>query len=320
MAQTGTQTNTIVGYFEDSSKATQAVGALRDAGFTSAHIGMAHRGGSSTSSASSAASHAGAKVESTWDSIKNFFSGNEAEPYADERSRGDLATREITQDPTAPSDDSSSSARYPGQYESSDVHSSLNGLDVPEDRSRYFGHRFGSNQNGAVVTVNAGDRATEAESILTRFGADLGQNAGEYDYAQNDDTRNTETEGAQNNIQLLGEVLRVHKDRISRGEVRIHKEVITENQTVQVPVTREELVIERRAVNENTPASGNIGESQDIRIPLSEERASIDKSTYVREEVAVGKRPVEEVRNLEGDVRHEELVVDDSTNTTKRSA
>lgn len=328
-------TSTIVGYFEDSSKATQAVEALRDAGFTSAHIGMAHRG-SSASSATSAVRDTGEKVgekaTSAWDSIKNFFSGNDAEPYADERTRGDLATREVTSDPDV--DDTSyaagnDSTRYNNQYEPSDIHHSLTGLSVPEDRSRYFGHRFGSGQEGAVVTVNAGDRASEAESILTRFGADLGQNAADYDYDR-DDNRNTltgetgetrgldETRGAQNNIQLLGEVLRVHKDRINRGEVRIHKEVITETQTVQVPVTREELVIERRAVNENTPASGTIGESQDIRIPLSEERASIDKSTFVREEVAVGKKPVEEVRSLEGDVRHEELVVDDTT--TKRTA
>ncbi|MDQ2833079.1 MAG: YsnF/AvaK domain-containing protein [Acidobacteriota bacterium] len=323
MAQTQNEsTSTIVGYFEDSSKATQAVEALRDAGFTSAHIGMAHRessaaGSSAGSTASSSVAHAGAKVgekaEGAWDTIKSFFTGNEAEPYADERSRGDLATREITSDP----DDMST--RSSGQYQSSDLHGSLSGMSVPEDRSRYFGHRFDNNQEGAVVTVNAGGRSSEAESILTRFGADLGDNAADYDYNQTRNfAENTETAGAQNNIQLLGEVLRVHKDRISRGEVRIHKEVITENQTIQVPVTREELVIERRAVNENTPATGTIGESQDIRIPLTEERASIDKSTFVREEVAIGKKPVEEVRNLESDVRHEELVVDDTT--SKRTA
>jgi uncharacterized protein (TIGR02271 family) len=107
----------------------------------------------------------------------------------------------------------------------------------------------------------------------------------------------------------------VHKDRVSRGEVRIRKEVITETQTVQVPVTREELVIERRAVDQATPATGSIGESE-IRIPLSEERASVDTSTVVREEVAVGKKPVQDVRDLTGEVRREELVVEDPTKRT----
>ncbi len=294
MAQIQNATGAIAGYFEDQAEAGRAVEALRDAGFTSAHIGVAHRG--TTSSTSSTENGPG-----VWDKIKGFFEGSTAEPYADERTQGDLATREITSN-TEDRD------RLAGQYEHSDVHASLVGLSVPEDRSRYFGHRFGSSEGGAVVTVNAGDRVAEAESILTQYGADLGENAASHDYSQT-----TERNDAQNNIQLLGEVLRVHKDRVSRGEVRLRKEIVTDTQTIQVPVTHEELVIERRPVDQYTQAAGSIGESQEIRIPLSEETASVDKSTIVREEVAVGKKPVEEVRDLSSDIRHEELIVDDQT-------
>ena len=332
MAQTQTETGTIAGYFEDSSKARQAVEALRDAGFTSAHIGVAHRGAYDSSSSSE--SRTGEKASSTWQSIKNFFSGNDTEQYterySDQRTQGDLANREVTEDPGAAADPGDATAPYDSQYDPSDLHQSLHGLSVPEDRSRYFGHRFNSTQNGAVVTVNARDREAEAESILTSCGADLGEDAAGYDYSQTADLANAsntagtanpaqpaETQAAQNNIQLLGEVLRVHKDRVSRGEVRLRKDVITETQTVQVPVTREELVIERHAVDQNTPTAGSIGQGEEIRIPLSEERAEIDKSTFVREEVSVGKKPVEDVRSLTGDVRHEELVVEDKT---KRSA
>ena len=119
--------------------------------------------------------------------------------------------------------------------------------------------------------------------------------------------------GFANTPALLGEVLRVHKDRISRGEVRLRKEVITEQQSVQVPVTREELVVERIAGDDVTPVQGSIGADKEIRIPLSEERASLGKQTVVREQVAVGKRAVEEVRNLDSDVQHEELRVEDET-------
>jgi uncharacterized protein (TIGR02271 family) len=306
MTQPYTETGTIAGYFEDSSKATQAVEALREAGFTSAHMGMVHRDHTSSSARTSTSE----KTSSTWDSIKSFFSGNEAEPYADEKTQGELATREITQNPG--DQKTSYDNEYGSQYDPSDLHHTLHGLSVPEDRSRYFGHRFNSSENGAVVTVNARDRVAEAEAILTRFGADLGSNASEFDYSET-----AEPQGVQRNIQLLGEVLRVHKDRISRGEVRLRKEIITETQTIEVPVTREELVIERHAVNQNTPTADSIGASDEIRIPLSEERAFTDKSTFVREEVAIAKKPVEEVRSLTGDVRHEELVVEDST---KRSA
>lgn len=302
MSQTNTA-NTVVGYFESHADAERAVSALQDAGFTSAHLGLAARGGqtgsysSGASTASSVANTAGQKAEGAWDKLKNFFNPDPVEPYADERQSGDLASHEIT----------------PGYNYGSDFHETLQGMSVPQDQSKYFGHRFGSGDQGAIVTVSAPGREAEARAILQKNGADLGENASTYDYSNT--TANTTTEGAQN-IQLLGEVLRVHKDRISAGEVRFRKEVITDMQTVQVPVTREELVIERHAVAGATPAQGTIGEGTEIRIPLTEERASLDKSTVVREEVSVGKRAIENVENLTGETRREELVVEDETKTT----
>jgi uncharacterized protein (TIGR02271 family) len=325
MTQTQTGTGTLVGFFEDDADARQAVEALHEAGFSSAHIGVAHRGGSTIRTDSSSSS-VKEKATSTWDKIKSMFQGNEAEPYADERTQGDLANREVTQNPG----DANRSAAYQNdredqydQYDTSDLHGSFTGLNIPEQRSRYFQNRITNSQRGAVVTVNAGDRVGEAQSILVRYNADLGDDAENYNYSETetDSSRQPGLDQAenqnqnQNNIQLLGEVLRVHKDRVSRGEVRIRKEVITETQSVQVPVTREELVVERRPVDQATPATGSIGESE-VRIPLSEERASVDKSTVVREEVAVGKKPVQEVRDVSGEVRREELVVEDPTKRT----
>src|SRR4051794_40906812 len=53
MAQTQNPTGTIAAYFDDSSDARQAVEALKDAGFLSAHIGVAHRGQFGTTSTQS---------------------------------------------------------------------------------------------------------------------------------------------------------------------------------------------------------------------------------------------------------------------------
>jgi uncharacterized protein (TIGR02271 family) len=122
-------------------------------------------------------------------------------------------------------------------------------------------------------------------------------------------------------VQLFGEVLRVHKERISRGEVRVRKDVVMENQTIEVPVTREELVLERVAVSPNTPASSaNIGRSQEIRVPLSEDSVRVEKQPVVREEVIVGKREVSDVARVGDEVRHEELRVDSDVDTPKRTA
>lgn len=134
---------------------------------------------------------------------------------------------------------------------------------------------------------------------------------------ESSDARDSNREGEGNQrIQLLGEVLRVHKERIRSGEVRIRKEIVTEQKTIQVPVTREELVIERHAASGEQPAgTAQLGSEREIRIPLEGERVTLDKQPVVREEVEVGKRQVQEVRSVSGDVRHEELQVDDESKT-----
>ena len=286
---------TVVGYFENREQAELGLQALRDAGFTSAHVGVAH-GSYSRESESSKAKQTGHGV---WEKIKEFFEGS-PENYADERTRGDLGTREVT------NPDQSS---YSG-YSHDELYNSLSGMSIPEYRSRYFSSRLRTNPDAAIVTVNVDGRASEAERILREFGADLGETATETNqYAEAKQSTGEDTR----NIQLLGEVLRVHKDRINRGEAVIRKEVVADTQTVQVPVTREELVVERRPVSGEAQARGKVGEEREIRIPLTEETASVDKDTVVREEVAVGKKPVREVRDLSDEVRREELVVEDKT-------
>jgi uncharacterized protein (TIGR02271 family) len=108
-------------------------------------------------------------------------------------------------------------------------------------------------------------------------------------------------------IELVGEILRVHKETVQRGEVRLRKEVVTENQSIEVPVTREELVIERVPA-EGREATGEIGAGeQEIRVPLSEERVHVEKKPVVNEEIRVGKRQVQDTKRVSDTVRREEL-------------
>lgn len=334
--------SSVVAFFSTEAQAAEAISALQSAGFQAHQIGAAANAsssnagygntsaGMSSSSASGTSTHSNMaqKTEGVWEKVKNFFEGNEGdnysqrtgttgtsfgssksgdvEQYADERAR-DGASHEITSGSGLGT--SGSYGNDENYYEPGDVSHSLTGMQVPDTHSRYFEHRLSSG-SGVLVTVSAAGREAEAERILQQHGGDLGSNAGSYDYNANQNTAQTT---GQQRIQLLGEVLRIHKDRVSRGEVRIRKEVITEQQTIQVPVTREELVIERIPVTGQTTAQGTIGENSEIRIPLSEETASAEKQTVVREEVAVGKRAIEEVRQVGGAVRHEELEVEDAT-------
>ena len=109
-------------------------------------------------------------------------------------------------------------------------------------------------------------------------------------------------------IQLREERLRVEKAPVQTGEVKVGKRVVTEHRTIDVPVEREEVVIERR------PASGRADHAemadQEIVIPVKEERVTVHKEPVVTEEVSVGKRKVHETKHVDETIRKEEARIE----------
>ena len=92
--------------------------------------------------------------------------------------------------------------------------------------------------------------------------------------------------------------------------MRVHKEVVTENQTLNVPTTREEVVIERRPVHGKASTS-DIRAGEEVRIPVKEEKVKVEKEAVVTEEVNVGKRQVTENQQVGGTVRKEKVHVEE---------
>ena len=129
--------------------------------------------------------------------------------------------------------------------------------------------------------------------------------------SQEDETHSsTAGDKAEQRMQLLGEELDVRKERVQKGEVRVRKEAVTETQHLQVPVTREELVIDRYPAGQSETTS-KVGDDGEMRIPLSEEQVRIEKRPVVRDEVVVGKRNVDDIQRVSEDVRREELRIDE---------
>lgn len=285
MAETNPTTHsTVVGYFSSEQNAEDALRALHAAGFSHDQIGVAGR----------AASEAELKENRPgfWQRIRNQF-------------RGSTAERNTTQ--LSPELSGSENPNF-FNYEASDFRSSLGALSIPEERSRYFSDQLAREGEGVLITVDAGSRRSDAEVILETNGADLGQEMSAWSSGE---TSGRMMAPENQRIELYGEVLRVHRDRVQRGEVRLRKETITETQSLNVPVTREELVIERTPVEgERTAPGAEIGKESEIRIPLSEERISVEKEPVVREEVRAGKREVTDVESHDEQVRHEELKIE----------
>jgi uncharacterized protein (TIGR02271 family) len=115
-------------------------------------------------------------------------------------------------------------------------------------------------------------------------------------------------------MKLHEEQLEVDKKEVQSGEVTINKDVVEEEQTIDVPVSREEVYIERRPVDEReamdeaSAAFDEDGES--IRIPLKEERLDIKKKPVVNEELIVGKKEVKDTETLRETVRREKADID----------
>ncbi|HET9016430.1 MAG TPA: YsnF/AvaK domain-containing protein [Thermomicrobiaceae bacterium] len=112
-------------------------------------------------------------------------------------------------------------------------------------------------------------------------------------------------------MRLREERLRARKEQVQTGAVNVDKDVVTEERSMDVPVTHDEVTVERRRVPER-PASEPIkaGDERDITVPVREERVTAEKEPVVYEEVDVKKQPVTERRRVAGTVRREEAHVE----------
>jgi uncharacterized protein (TIGR02271 family) len=96
------------------------------------------------------------------------------------------------------------------------------------------------------------------------------------------------------------------------GAVRIEKDVITEEQTLEVPVTEERIRVERRVVDRAaTAADAGAFEETVIDVPLRSETVDVQKQARVTGEVVVSKEAVERTEQVRDTVRREEVYVDE---------
>lgn len=117
-----------------------------------------------------------------------------------------------------------------------------------------------------------------------------------------DDDKKRKDEGR---LTLHKEELDINKNRVHKGEVELGKEIIEEQKTVDIPVIHEEVVIERRSLD-NEASDTHIGNEDSIRIPVSEEQVNVEKHTVVTGEISAHKREVEDTRHVDETLKREE--------------
>jgi uncharacterized protein (TIGR02271 family) len=130
-----------------------------------------------------------------------------------------------------------------------------------------------------------------------------------------EDRQLTENDRRATRLRRYEEDLDIQKVQQQTGEVVVSKHVVEETKTVEVPVRREEVHVERRPVSDATAVGDDAFEAsgESIRVPVMEEQVEVRKVARPVEEIEITKTPTETTQRVEENVRREEFDIDDDT-------
>ena len=126
--------------------------------------------------------------------------------------------------------------------------------------------------------------------------------------------RDTSGPNTDNAMTRSEEELRVGKQSQERGRVRLKKHVVTEQVQQTVPVQREEVRVEREPItdaNAGNAMDGPAISEEEHEVTLHEEVPVADKVAVPKERVRLDKDVVAEEQTVSGEVRKEQIDVDD---------
>jgi uncharacterized protein (TIGR02271 family) len=173
---------------------------------------------------------------------------------------------------------------------------------------------LGASATGVGSSTTAGLGAQKSSGLSTDLGKDWSARS------QSDGGTWRRDDKDELNVQLAEEEITIDKVKRDFGEVRIHKRVVVTHKQITVPVMHEEVVVE------HVPAQGSAKLATDaftesrFAVPLHEEEVAVHKHGKVREEVHLKRRPLQEERTAQADLRREELDIDQPKYAARSSA
>lgn len=108
-------------------------------------------------------------------------------------------------------------------------------------------------------------------------------------------------------LELHKEEFEVSKKIIETANVNVYKKTYTIEKQILVPVTHEDLIIEKKILN---PESTTDAKVETMRIPLSEERIEVTKHPIILEDVEIYKKKIEEHIQFNETLKEEKLHID----------
>jgi uncharacterized protein (TIGR02271 family) len=160
--------------------------------------------------------------------------------------------------------------------------------------------------DGAFTTATSGTGVASGRDISTDSSTGADSSTGTVGY----DTSGPTTDSAMTRSE---EQLHVGTERVQTGKARLRKYVVTENQSVTVPVQREEVRIEREPItdaNVGAAMDGPAISEEEHEVTLMEERPVVQKDAVPVERVRLDKDVVTEQQTVNEEVRKEEITFD----------
>jgi uncharacterized protein (TIGR02271 family) len=177
-----------------------------------------------------------------------------------------------------------------------------------EQLYRYYGVQYA----GGVETGRyAGGAETRGVADTGRtFDRDSDVDRGDVRDTVGRDTSGPNTDSAMTRSE---EQLRVGTETHEAGRARLRKHVVTEHQQVTVPVTHEEVTLEREPITETNRGAAYDGPAiseEEHEVTLHAERPVVDTEAVAVERVRLGKETVTDQETVGGEVRKEEIELD----------
>ena len=125
----------------------------------------------------------------------------------------------------------------------------------------------------------------------------------------------TDTGSAEGYVTRSEEELRVGTRKVEAGRARLKKYVVTEQQTVTVPVSREEVTLVREPIAAGEVTDATIGEDV-VEVVLTEDQVVVDKQAVAVEKIRLDTETVTEQQQVTEAVRKEQIELDTDDVTT----
>jgi uncharacterized protein (TIGR02271 family) len=139
---------------------------------------------------------------------------------------------------------------------------------------------------------------------------------GTADYDRSDDRGDTSGRDTDDAMTRSEERLVAGTRTEEAGRARLRKYVVTEQEQVTVPVSREEVRLEREPItdaNRGAALDGPAISEEEHEITLHAERPVVDTEAVPVERVKLGKETVTDSERVQGEVRKEQIEFDDKT-------